>query len=303
VPLKAYANALVVPYAGVDVDAYVGAGFDFGIGGASVGINGQITLIQVDVPVGGGIELRVRKVGQESLSARPWPKELTTLGAPANGVAIPLNKFQLELVGNAQAGIIFRALDGEVSLALRVRLLFFKKTWRKKLASFEGFSKRISWVGDFKIPIGEPLPVPGLDKLPIPAIGGPEPGFGRLQMPQPGYGVLPALPFPNVAALTRNQFPALDLNIGTSIVPENIDLTGLSNLMLSKADFFKNGWDPRQLNVDPWLLRKEYPKDGVTGQVITGALNTLNAAVGNTEFQGVPANCQLTQDIPPVVPQ
>jgi hypothetical protein len=44
-------------------------------------------------------------------------------------------------------------LSGKISLAARIRLLFFKKTFRKKIASWDGITKKYEFVGTLNQPL------------------------------------------------------------------------------------------------------------------------------------------------------
>jgi hypothetical protein len=265
VPLEASATASVQPFARLNIDAYVGAGFDIGAIGVSIGIKGNVTLLRIQANLGGGIKLQIRNAGSTKLDGSPlleraWPPALANL-SPAKRVRLPsvtMTRFEASLAGTAQAGMTISALDGEISLAARLRVLFFRKTWAKRLASLAGYNASFNWVGERN-------------------------GTTSLTLPNLNYDVLPSVPFPDVSAITLDQFRGLASSLTGVTLPSTITEESLGDAMLAGADFFAGGWLPGASNdttADPWLQRGEYP-DG--SELVVSALDTL---LSSAEFRG-----------------
>lgn len=194
--VRLFASASVEPYAGIKLDLYVGVGFDFGIGGASVGINGDLTLVEVRVPVGGQTELYVTQSDLSGTAPAPWPDSLAGLVTSPEPLLSP-KRFVLGTSTGLRAGMTVTALSGDLNLALRVRLLFVKKTWKKKIAELKGFKKEYSWVWSKDSPLGE-VKVPSPDLQYVASIQWPDVAefgvdtFGHLPAAIVGLGDLTA---------------------------------------------------------------------------------------------------------------
>jgi outer membrane protein assembly factor BamB len=174
------AIAGIKPHAHVDVDVFLGIGYDFGIGGAAVGFGGYITLVRIEAPITGGAELALtkRKIGDKNDAQaaendpRQWPADL-----------VPFKKGKLlrdrveytwQQKGKIGAALDFQFLKGELDVRLRVRFMFFSKTWKKRIAKLPGLHKRFEWAGSIDVPlslpaldlhINDPLPLPKLEPL------------------------------------------------------------------------------------------------------------------------------------------
>ncbi len=174
-------GATLGPFAGLKVDVFVGAGFDFGIGGAHAGIGADITLINLEIPLSAGATLSAQNVVSDDV--RNLGSEFGALGRLSSTLrpkAI-VNKQEWKLAGTMQAAAELTVLYGDVDVRLRVRFLWASKTWKKKMASFPpvaSFQK--SWTGSFTLPVtlkapqgladvNQALPLPAIPQFTIPA--------------------------------------------------------------------------------------------------------------------------------------
>jgi outer membrane protein assembly factor BamB len=160
-----FARATVQPRAGLKVDVFVGAGFEFGIGGASAGIGGDVTLVDVKAPVSSTMKLKASPVVYDD--KRGLPSEISsyvTSQIPyANRPALFKTRHQWNMEGALGAGARLELLYGDIDVRLRVRFAFFSKTWKKKLAKFEGLPpKTYEWTGKLRISGDSPI-VDGVD--------------------------------------------------------------------------------------------------------------------------------------------
>jgi hypothetical protein len=155
------------PGAYVDAFVFVGAG----IPGVSVGVEGQLRLIGVSAPVYAEVGL-ARRSFQD-------PREPDSSGLFASVIDGP------PLLGNGSmqnwsagwgygSSVVLDSLAGKINLAARVRLGFFKKTFRKRIADWEGATTRYDFVGSRGVPLGgntesdvahDDVPYPGLGDL------------------------------------------------------------------------------------------------------------------------------------------
>lgn len=187
---KVWAEAAAVPSAKLFVDVFVGAGFEFGIAGASVGIGGNILLVGIDAPIFSRVELG-GTTPPSYTEARGLPSDLEiepgalVSGTPYLDTGALTKKVAWNLQTKFGAGANLNFLSGTIDLRLRVRFLFFSKTWKKRVAKFEGFQKSYSWTGTLDLGLAEGLDMPDF----------------------PGdLDVLPSLPFPNFAAFPATMF-------------------------------------------------------------------------------------------------
>lgn len=141
--LFARAGASVVP--AFDLQALAFAGIDVGF--AQVGIGGELTLIDLEIPIRGGGEVR----GERIPDTRPLQLDLGNgayqdISDLANGVERLLNT-RWNAGFYYGAGMHAEILAGNINLQARIRLLFFSKTFKKILASWSGIPFDLSFVG------------------------------------------------------------------------------------------------------------------------------------------------------------
>lgn len=152
--LFARAGAAVVP--GMDVQALAFAGISLGF--ASVGIGGELTLIEIEIPVRGGAEV----IGEQLDDTRPLQLALPDGGNQdlsefADDV-LPLLTTRWSGGFYYGAGMRVGMLSGNVNLQARIRLLFYKKTFKKILAKWNGITFDHSFVGSIQAVDGLELP-------------------------------------------------------------------------------------------------------------------------------------------------
>ena len=132
----------------MEAHAYVFAGVGFP--GVSVGIEGNLLLLKVSTPLFTGISLKRSVISD--------PREFSSSGLFATVGGRPgllgggaMRRWTMNWDYGSSA--ILETLSGRVDLAARVRLLFFKKTFRKKIADWKGFERRYSFVGQLGSPM------------------------------------------------------------------------------------------------------------------------------------------------------
>jgi hypothetical protein len=139
-------KAGVMPFAVAGLSAFVGAGKRIGPFSASVGIEGSVTLGDVKAPIFGGAG-----IGMESRrDERPPASDISSL-ADLTASAVGLDnlthfgfpksvKFFVWYEYGASLQLT-NILSGRIDGRLRIRFAFFSRTWKKRIAQFNGFSK------------------------------------------------------------------------------------------------------------------------------------------------------------------
>jgi hypothetical protein len=136
----AYARANATPHAGAGIEMFVGAGFDCGFAAAKIGISGDVNVADIYVPLTAGAYLNVRSEGED----RPLPEDLKVAnnGSPSYEVYFPpvgpsRFRFGAGYEYNARVDVV-DILHGQINAQLKLKFLFFSKTWRAKIAEFAG---------------------------------------------------------------------------------------------------------------------------------------------------------------------
>jgi hypothetical protein len=207
------AEAGIKPFAHVDVDVFVGVGFDFGIGGASVGFGGFITLVEIQAPITGGVKLALEKkdLGTSPVETRTWPSELQPFQALGNPLKRQRVQYTWKQEGKIGAAVDFQFLKGELDVRLRVRFLFFSKTWKKRIAKLPGLQKTFAWTGTLDVPVNLPaLDLPVLDPVPLPTI--PEITASDLWFPDNAS----SMPWPSVQQFGNASIRSKVTNMGAA---------------------------------------------------------------------------------------
>jgi len=144
-PMGPKASAAFTPMA--EAHAYVFAGV--GLPGVSVGVEGDLLLLGVSAPLTTGIEL----LKNSYTDFRP-PDSSGLYGVVSGHPSLlggsSMRRWTADWTYGA--GVKLETLSGKLSLAARVRLLFFSKTFRKKLADWKGFEKKFEFVGKLGSP-------------------------------------------------------------------------------------------------------------------------------------------------------
>lgn len=133
------------PYAQAGLGLFVGVGFDIGIAAASVGIQGNLTLGRLAIPVHAGAGIFMDTIDDERTLTMPLPPYLKGLADSGNlsplQLSFPVRKFGFDLRFVYGADLqLSKLLQGSIDLRVRVKLLFFSKTWRKNIVRFNGLA-------------------------------------------------------------------------------------------------------------------------------------------------------------------
>lgn len=143
-----FAGPVIVP--GVELSLVMFAGV--GIPGVAIGVEGQLLVLRVTQPT----DMRMNLVRQtlddpRNVEASAWAGEPFEDGPPQK-------VYDWKWGINYGSRIDLEALSGTVNLAARVKLLFVKKTFRKKLFDWEGYKHSFFLVGgDLAGEPGNPL--------------------------------------------------------------------------------------------------------------------------------------------------
>jgi hypothetical protein len=135
---RASAGAVITPGLALETSLYVGIGIDLGVAGASVGLEGVLKLIEVDAPV------RVSMgVERETLDEADFNRDYQDSDFAGDDLTGIPNGSVYRWSGGWDfgAGFGLTSLSGDLNAAARVHFLFFSKTFRKKIAHWEGFPK------------------------------------------------------------------------------------------------------------------------------------------------------------------
>ena len=137
----------VMPYASAGLSAFVGAGVDLGAFSATLGIDGAVTLGEVEAPVYAGAGLRLL----EQYDPRPLPIDIApiSVGDPNNpinpvGALFQFNapkSFKFNVWFDYGAGIqLNNILAGEIDAELNISFFFFSASWHVQIVQFSGWS-------------------------------------------------------------------------------------------------------------------------------------------------------------------
>jgi hypothetical protein len=134
--IRAYAGPVVTPTAGVGVLAFAGVGFP----GISIGLEGKVDLLTISLP--SGVVAAAMRVS--------LPDPRSTVGTDYEG---PVKQGMLAanykwVTGwNWEQKLQLTELAGNLSIAARIRILFFKKTFKFKLFEWPGYTQEYILVG------------------------------------------------------------------------------------------------------------------------------------------------------------
>jgi len=125
---------------------FVGAG----IPGISVGVEGQLRLIGVSAPLHAAVGL--------SRTTFTDPRFYDSSGLFADVAGGPKlwrggSMHKWSAGWSYGTGVVLDTLSGKINLAVRIRLLFFSKTFRKKVAEWQGLTTKYEFVGKLDKPL------------------------------------------------------------------------------------------------------------------------------------------------------
>ncbi len=134
--IRMHVGPSVTPDVRVGVWAYAGVG----VPGLSVGIEGKVQLLGVAVPSEITAALMRVRGPMKDASGTDWD------GTPVPGVEASSYRWITGIHFGSK--LTLDSLSGNISLAARVKLLFFKKTFRQKLLEWTGLAQEFTLVGD-----------------------------------------------------------------------------------------------------------------------------------------------------------
>jgi hypothetical protein len=133
---RLYGGPVITPGLRVGVVAFVGVG----IPGVSVGIQGEIDLLNVQVPTGlVAAAMRLSGPDTRPLTGTSWEGDSVP--------GIPRDNYRWVGGFNWNSELQMSELNGQVDLAVRISFLFFKKTFKKKIFGWPGFTQRYTLIG------------------------------------------------------------------------------------------------------------------------------------------------------------
>jgi hypothetical protein len=137
-PTTIKAAGSIAPTAEATAFAYAGIGF----GPVSFGIAGELLLIGAQAPL--LAEIGLQQAESTDTRDHRYFNELGLLPSPA----FPPVKYQWKGTWAYGARPELHLLSGQIDLAARINLLFYKKTFRKKIADWNGIRKVWEFVAD-----------------------------------------------------------------------------------------------------------------------------------------------------------
>jgi hypothetical protein len=153
------AGATIKPEVELHAALYVGVGIDLGFAGASVGLEGDLTLIEASAPV--RISMGIKRATHNETDIDPSHNYQTSDFAGNALAGIPVGKaYTWDGFWKFGAAFNLASLSGDLNAAARVHFLFFSKTFRKKIAHWTGFEKTFSLAtvgGSTSFPSGSDL--------------------------------------------------------------------------------------------------------------------------------------------------
>jgi hypothetical protein len=159
----ARASANVLPHAGAALAAFVGAGVDYSVFSANIGIEGVISLAEIRAPVfaGAGLSVQVVQDFRElSVDLKP-PISIDPLNGSPYHFGVP-KSFKFGARYDYGASLVLQnVLGGVINARVRIKICFFSRTWRKQIIKFNGWGKTFDLIkggGSADISIGQKSP-------------------------------------------------------------------------------------------------------------------------------------------------
>jgi hypothetical protein len=135
----------VTPKMGATVLVFAGVGF----GPVSFGVGGELLIVELRTPLTTGVELH--QVPSTDPRDKPFPDSdyafADVPGAPAGFEPFGPTWYDWAAKWTYGSHAHLTMLAGELNLQARVNLLFFKKTYKKKLADWDGFTEDFTFMG------------------------------------------------------------------------------------------------------------------------------------------------------------
>lgn len=134
----AYIGASGAPFAQAGVALFVGAGFDFGVVAAKVGIQGAVSLGYVSLPLSAGAGI---SIGTSPDKGRTKADDEDSRYMLVNDEPlIPMKKYAINAIFRYGGTLeLSNILSGEIDVVVKIKFLFFSKKFNAKLVSFHGF--------------------------------------------------------------------------------------------------------------------------------------------------------------------
>jgi len=225
--LFARAGASIVP--GMDIQVLAFAGIDIGF--AQVGIGGDLTLIDLEIPIRGGGEVR----GERIPDTRPFMMDLGP-STQAQDISSWVNS--AERLANTRwnagfyygAGLHAELLAGNINLQARIRLFFFSVSFKQILASWNGIEFDKAFVGSIQPVQGLQLPDEMRDVVTNLAAQGKNAADLKALVPLVGEGLIgnygSLMPMLTYAGLNEIWPPDFDSVAAVVALPSNDALCG-----------------------------------------------------------------------------
>ncbi|MBN2342738.1 MAG: C-type lectin domain-containing protein [Deltaproteobacteria bacterium] len=126
------------PYAAARVGLFVGVGFDIGFAAAKAGIEGIVSIGEISVPAEATVGLAFEAV-DDTRELTGSLANIAAGGSEETSYWYTPRKFSLKLLYGMNIGVdITDILAGSVGVKLKLKFLFFSKTWRQKIATWNG---------------------------------------------------------------------------------------------------------------------------------------------------------------------
>src|SRR5690606_8101904 len=128
------AKLVATPAAGAGLGAFAGVGF--GVPGfeAKIGVETTLSLAEIWFPAHAGVGIGVGA----TLDEREPAADMIDFAFPGLNV-IPAKRYTAQLLYSAGlGGRVRNILSGDVAGKLKISAVFFSKTWRKRILSFQG---------------------------------------------------------------------------------------------------------------------------------------------------------------------
>jgi hypothetical protein len=149
-------TAKAMPYASAGLSAFVGVGFDLGPIGAAVGLEGDLTLAEISVPIFAGAGVDMSVVGDDRQAPPDILPPVSLPSTGALGAALPFGlpkSTSFSVWYNYGIGLDFdNVLSGEIDATLRINFFFFSRTWRSRVVAFNGWSKHFDLISGGNAP-------------------------------------------------------------------------------------------------------------------------------------------------------